>query len=222
MCLAAVNAFTTNAWLGQSIPAETTALSAHRKSSPSCLTLFWQPPSNTSTFPSISTRLLPILHSTLSVSLTTYHVPFSPSVVPGPPDFGPLNDRRMERSPIHPSAQGSSSDWVLQVVHVHARHLLCPQSRVLSVPPLLQSCLTGPLDALSVSAFPVNSLSLTTVSVSHLSPLFHRRLLLPPTVTRRLTASRTVLCRCFHDSTVGGVVSPLLPDLALSLGSSLL
>ena len=36
---------------------------------PSCLTLFWQPPLNTSTFPSISTRSLRILHSVLSVSL---------------------------------------------------------------------------------------------------------------------------------------------------------
>ena len=41
------------------------------------------------------------------------------SVVPtlaGPPDFEPLDDRRMEWSPIHPSAQGSSSDWVIQWV----------------------------------------------------------------------------------------------------------
>ena len=43
------------------------------------LTLFWQP-SNTSTFPSTSTRLLSI-HSTLSVSLNV-PLPFSPSVVP--------------------------------------------------------------------------------------------------------------------------------------------
>ena len=34
----------------------------------------------------------------------------------GPTDFEPLNDRRMEWSPIHPSAQGSSSTWVPQWV----------------------------------------------------------------------------------------------------------
>ena len=48
--------------------------------------------------------------------------------------------------------------------------LLCPQSRVFSVPPLLPSSLTGPLDALCTSAFPVNSSSLMTVSALHLSP----------------------------------------------------
>ena len=37
--------------------------------------------------------------------------------------------------------------------------LFCPQSRVLSAPPLLQSCLTNPLDALCASAFAVNSSS---------------------------------------------------------------
>ena len=34
----------------------------------------------------------------------------------GLPHFELLNDRRMGWSPIHPSAQGSSSDWVLQWV----------------------------------------------------------------------------------------------------------
>ena len=86
--------------------------------------------------------------------------------------------------------------------------LLCPQSRVLSAPPLLQSCLTGPLDALCVSAFPVNLSSLTTMSVSLLSPLFSRRFLLHPTMTCRLTGFRTVLCPGFHLSMVGGVVTP--------------
>ena len=47
---AAVNAFTTIGWLGQSMLAATTALSAHRTSSP-CLTPFLQPPSSTLTFP---------------------------------------------------------------------------------------------------------------------------------------------------------------------------
>ena len=57
----------------------------------------------------------------LSVSLTTCHVP--PPISPlccahfcGAPDFEPLNDRRMEWSPIQPSAKGSSSDWLLQWV----------------------------------------------------------------------------------------------------------
>ena len=50
-------------------------------------------------------------------------MPRPPSIFPlccahtcGPPDFEPLNDRQMEWSPLHPSAQGSSSDWVLQWV----------------------------------------------------------------------------------------------------------
>ena len=42
--------------------------------------------------------------------------------------------------------------------------MLCPQSRVLSVPLLRSSSLTGPLDVLCASAFLVNSLSLMTVS----------------------------------------------------------
>ena len=63
--------------------------------------------------------------------------------------------------------------------------LPCPQSHVLRVPPLLQLCLTSPLDALRVSAFPVNSWSLTAVTVTRLRPLFHRCLLLHPTTTRR-------------------------------------
>ena len=58
--------------------------------------------------------------NSLCVSLTTCHVslPFSLCCahICGPPDFEPLNDRRMEWSPIHPSAQGSSSDRVLQWV----------------------------------------------------------------------------------------------------------
>ena len=65
--------------------------------------------------------------------------------------------------------------------------LLFPQSRVLSVPHLLLSSSTGPLDALCASAFLVNSLSLTSVS-PHLNPLFHQRLLLHQTMTRRLTS----------------------------------
>ena len=79
-----VNAFTTSAWLGQSTLAETTALSAHKTSCPSCLTPFWHPPLNTSTFPSISTRPLRILHSILSVSLMTCHIllPFHPLLCP--------------------------------------------------------------------------------------------------------------------------------------------
>ena len=50
-------------------------------------------------------------------------MPLPPPIFPlccahtcGPPDFELLNDRRMEWSPIHPSAQGSSSDWFLQWV----------------------------------------------------------------------------------------------------------
>ena len=88
--------------------------------------------------------------------------------------------------------------------------LLCPQSRVLSVPPLLLSSLTGPLDALCTSAFLVNSLSLMMVSpphfslLFHLSLLFHRHLLFHPTMILLLTGSRTVLCRGSHHSTVGG------------------
>ena len=124
----------------------------------------------------------------------------------------------MEWSPIHPSAQGSSYGWVLQFVCRSCGSSTsmqdipaCPQSRVLSVPLLLPSSLTGPLDALCTSAFPVNSSSLMTVSALHLSPLFHQRLLFHLTMNRRLTGSRTVLYRGSHHSTVGDVVTPLIP-----------
>ena len=154
MCLAAVNAFTTNAWLGQSVTAETTALSAHRTLSPSCLTLFWQPPSISSTFPSTSTRPLPI-HSTLSVSMTTCHatLPFSPLccvlisnswMTVGWSGLPPTNLPKallligFFNGSVAPASRPRPC----------RTSLLCPQSRVLSVPPLLQSCLTGPLDAL--------------------------------------------------------------------------
>ena len=225
MCLAAVSALTTSAWVGQSIPAETAALSAHRTSSPSCLTLLWRPPSNTSTVPSNS-------------ALNSLSVPDNmlrpPPIFPlccahtcGPPDFELLNDRRMEWSPVRghltsanstssswtklaevelgrtgrsrnwpksswpkskkqkhwpkskltaplpfTSAQGSSSDWVLQWV---CRS--CGSSTSMRDIPALPavSCsqcstsaaivLTGPLDAVRVSAFPENSKSLTTVAV---------------------------------------------------------
>ena len=80
----AVNAFTTNVWLGPSMLAGTIAFSAHRTSCPSCLTPFQQPPLSTSTFPSISTRTMRILHSILSVSLLACHIllPFFPSFAP--------------------------------------------------------------------------------------------------------------------------------------------
>ena len=66
------------------------------------------------------------------------------------------DDRRMEmvsNSPVCPRllvCLGSSMGLsLLRVVHVHAGHpCFAPQSRVLNVPPLLPSCLTGPLDAL--------------------------------------------------------------------------
>ena len=96
-------------------------LFANRTSSPSFLTLSWQLPSNTSTFPSTSMLPLPILYSTLSLcprrhATSPSHFPLCCAHICGPPDFEPLDDRWMEWSPIHPSAQGSSSAWVLQWV----------------------------------------------------------------------------------------------------------
>ena len=156
------------------------------------LTLFWQP-SNTSTFPSTSTRPLPIPHSTLSLCVPD-DMPHPPPISPiccadicGPPDW-------MEWSPTHPYAQGSSS--VLHAVRPRPcrTSLLFPQSRVLSVPPLLQSCLTDPLDALCCV-----SCQLVVPHDSVASPFqpscFHRRLL-----SCRLTGFRTVLCPGFHHS----------------------
>ena len=91
------------AWLGQSIPAETAALSAHRTSSPSCLTLLWRPSSGE--LPRHSHRLQRALLRTLrSISLSVPdNMPRPPPIFPlcwahtnGPPAFEPLNDRRME------------------------------------------------------------------------------------------------------------------------------
>ena len=192
------------------------------------LTLLWRPPLNTSTSPSISTRPLRILHSILSVSLMTCHIlfSFSPSVVPTAVDLlisnpwmtvgwnGLPSTHLPKVLPLIGFVNGSVA---LAGRPLPCRtSLLCPQSRVLSVPLLLPSSLTGPLDALCASVFLVNSLSLMTVSAPHLSPLFHQR------QNSRLTGSRTVLCRGSHHSTVGDVVTPLLPVLALSLGSSVL
>ena len=61
VCLVAVSAFTTSAWLGQSILAVTAALSAHRTSSPTS--------SNTSIFPSTSTRPPPVNSAVNSLSV---------------------------------------------------------------------------------------------------------------------------------------------------------
>ena len=89
---------------------------------PSCLTLFWRPPSNTLPLPSTSTRLA---NSALNSRGVLDDMPRLPPISPlccahtcGPPDFEPLNDGQMEWSPIHRSAQGSFSDnWVLQWVY---------------------------------------------------------------------------------------------------------
>ena len=66
-------------------------------------------------------------------------VPLPPLVFPvcchrigGPPDFVPMEDRRMEWSPIHPSSSGSSSSWTYQWLC-----LSCSRTfRVEDVPPL--------------------------------------------------------------------------------------
>ena len=237
---AAVNAFTTNVWLGQSTLAATTALFAHRTSSPSCLTPFLQPLSSTSTFPLISTRPLPIPHSILFMCLMACHIhlPSSPSVVPTVVDLqisnlwmtAAWNGLQFTRLPKAPRLLGFLNGSVVHAVRPlpFRTSLLFPQSRVLSALLLRLSSLTGPQDALCVSAFPVNSLSLTTVSAPHLSLLFHprllfhRRQLFHPTMILLLTGFRTVLFPVFHPSTVGDVVTPLLPGLALNLGSSAL
>ena len=63
---------------------------------------------------------------------------------------------------------------LLRVVHVHAGYSCFARSLVSSVFfPLLLSSLTNPLDALCASAFPVNSLSLTTVSAPPSVPHAH-------------------------------------------------
>ena len=65
----------------------------------------------------------PPANSSLNSLCVPAGMPHPPPVFPlccahncGPPDFEPMDDRRMEWSPIHPSAQGSSSAWVLQWV----------------------------------------------------------------------------------------------------------
>ena len=61
VCLVAINAFTTNFWLGQCILVETIALFARRTSSlPSHLSS-WQPPLNISTIPSDFCKALPLI-----------------------------------------------------------------------------------------------------------------------------------------------------------------
>ena len=83
--LAAVNVYTTSAWLDQSILAGIAALSAHGTSSSSCLTLLRRLPSNTSNtsiFPTTLTRLLRTQRSTLSVFLTTCHFHLSSLLCP--------------------------------------------------------------------------------------------------------------------------------------------
>ena len=180
------------------------------------------------------TRPLRILRSILSVSQLACHIllPFSPSVAPTVVDLqisnpwmtAEWNGLPFSLLPKAPHLLGFFNGSVVHAVRpLPCRtSLLFPQSRALSALPLLLSSLTGPLDALCVSAFPVNSLSLTTVPAPHLSLLFHQRLFFHPTMNLRLTGSRTVLCRGSHHSTVGDVVTPLLPALALSLGSSAL
>ena len=106
----------------------------------------------------------------------------------GPPDFEPLDDRGMEWSPIHPSAQCSSSAWVLQWVCRSCGSSTSmqdiPALPTVSCPQCSSSAaiifLTGPLDALCVSAFPVNSLSLTTVSAPPPQPPVPPAPALPP------------------------------------------
>ena len=98
----------------------------------------------------------PPANSALNSLCVPDNMPLPPTIFPlccphtcGPPDFEPLDDRRMERPPIHPSAQGSSSAWVLQWV---CRSCGSSPARVLNVPPLLGSCLTSPLTRYCVSS----------------------------------------------------------------------
>ena len=88
-------------------PAVTTALSAHRTS-------VLSDPSMAASLEHLDISIdfnAPPANSTLNPIF-----PLCCAHICGPPDFEPLNDRRMEWSPIHPSVQGSSSDWVLQWV----------------------------------------------------------------------------------------------------------
>ena len=165
----------------------------------------------------------PPANSSLNSLYVPDGMPHPPPIFPfccahscGPPDFEPLDDRRMEWSPIHrlpkaPRLLGFLNGSVLHAVRPlpFRTSLLFPQSRVLSALRLRLSSLTGPQDALCVSAFPVNSLSLTTVSAPHLSLLFHprllfhRRQLFHPTMILLLTGFRTVLFPVFIPPRLG-------------------
>ena len=75
----------------------------------------------------------------------------------------------MQWSPIYQSTQSSFSACVSQRVcrpRLRKTFLSCPQSHVQTAPLLLQSCLTGPLDALRVSAFLVTTTATTPTSDS--------------------------------------------------------
>ena len=76
--------------------------------------------------------------------------PFCCARVGGPPDFEPLDDRRMEWSPLHPSSAHGATSWVPQWVCRSCEHplrfltsLRWMQLHVLCVPLHLQSCLTN-------------------------------------------------------------------------------
>ena len=126
--------------------------------------------------------------NSLSVSLTTCHVPlpFFPSVVPTfvvlptstPWMTAGWNGLLFTLLPKVPLLLGFFNLSVVPAGRPRPARtfLLCPQSRVLSVPPL-------------------NSSSFTAVSISLLSPLFLGHLLLHPTMTCRLTVSHGPLSR---------------------------
>ena len=122
------------------------------------------------------------------------------------------NGPQFTRLPKVPPLLGSFSGSVVPVVRPRPfrTFLPCPQSRVLSVPPLLGSCLVGPLDAWRVSAFPVNTQCPTTATVPPLTPV-------PPVVPLPSPNDDPVdrfshaLCQGSRHSMGGSVATPLSP-----------
>ena len=128
--------------------------------------------------------------------------------VGGLPDFEPLDDRRMEWSPLHPFSSPDATSWVPQWVcrscGASTSLLDIPplDAASCSAPPHPPSCLTDPLAAQFISAF----------LVSVWCPLHN------PPVTH-LIGSRMVLCPVSNRCMDGVRAAPVLQVLGPSPGS---
>ena len=142
--------------------------------------------------------------------------PPSPPIYPlcctrvgGPPEFEPLDDRRMEWSPLHPSRVCRSCGASTSLLD-----LRWMQHRALCVPLHLPSCLTDPLAVQCVSAPPVSVWFRTILQLPiQWYPLHH------PVLTRPI-GSRMVLFRVSIHCMGGVRAAPVLQDLGRSPGSS--